>query len=86
MEIAVWDTYVTKKDGTIMHFDIMVPAIMKDADTVYNYGRAYLKSKNQEGQPLASKECTFCHIEKAQPHIEAAVNKDGYFIYEMENC
>jgi len=25
MKVAVWDTYVTKKDGSVMHFDIIVP-------------------------------------------------------------
>ena len=26
MECAVYDTYVTKKDGKIMHFDVIVEA------------------------------------------------------------
>ena len=26
MECAVYDTYVTKKDGRIMHFDVIVEA------------------------------------------------------------
>jgi hypothetical protein len=29
MEVAVWDTYVTKKDGSVMHFDIIAPSISK---------------------------------------------------------
>ena len=32
MKIAVWDTYVTKNDGQIMHFDILAPDDIKDAD------------------------------------------------------
>ena len=86
MKIAVWDTYVTKKDGTIMHFDILAPEDIKDTSVIYNYGKDYLKSKEQEGQPLTSKECRFCHVETLRPNWEEAINKQGYFIIEMENC
>lgn len=86
MQVAVWDTYVTKKDGTIMHFDIIAPSGIRDTTTIYNYGKQYLKTKNQEGQPLTSKECRFCHIESVKPQWEDAIRKNGYYIFEMENC
>lgn len=86
MKTAVWDTYVTKKDGTVMHFDILVPEEMKDAETIYGYGREYLKSKRQEGQPLSSNESKFCHIETAKPQVEADIKEKGYHIIEMEGC
>lgn len=86
MKVAVWDTYVTKKDGTVMHFDIIVLAEIKDADVIYKYGRAYLKIKKQEEQPLTSNECRFCHIESVKPAWENEIEQKGYFIYEMENC
>lgn len=86
MQVAVWDTYVTKKDGTVMHFDIIAPSEIKDTSIIYNYGKAYLKLQNQQGQPLTSKECRFCHIETVKPQWEAEIKKNGYFIYEMENC
>ncbi len=86
MKVAVWDTYVTKKDGTIMHFDIIVPEEIKDKETVYGYGRTYLASKGQGGQPLTTNECIFCHIQSVKPDWERDINNNGYFIYEMENC
>lgn len=86
MKVAVWDTYVTRKDGTIMHFDILAPENINDTTVIYNYGKDYLKSKGQEGQELASKECQFCHIETLRPEWEEAINEKGYFIIEMENC
>lgn len=86
MKVAVWDTYVTKKDGNIMHFDIIVPAEVKDTVIIYSYGKEYLKGKGQEGQPLTSKECRFCHIETVKPQWEKAINSKGYYVYEMENC
>ena len=86
MEVAVWDTYVTKKDGSVMHFDIIAPSEIKDTTVIYNYGKEYLKVKNQQGQPLTSKECRFCHIETVKPQWEAEIRQKGYFIIEMENC
>lgn len=86
MEVAVWDTYVTKKDDSVMHFDIIAPSSVKDTAVIYEYGRAYLKTKGQEGQPLTSKECRFCHVRSLQPQWEADIKKQGYFILEMENC
>ncbi|AZJ32198.1 MULTISPECIES: DUF2024 family protein [Tenacibaculum] len=86
MKAAVWDTYVTKKDNTIMHFDIIVPSSNKDTNIIFNYGKEYLKTKGLENLELSSKECVFCHIEILKPEWEDAIHKKGYFIYEMENC
>ena len=86
MKVVVWDTYVTKKDGSIMHFDIIAPEEIKDTTIIYAYGREYLKTKGQEEQSLTSKECSFCHIETVRPQCEAEIKQKGYFIIEMENC
>ncbi len=86
MEVAVWDTYVTKKDGNIMHFDIIVPATLDKEELIYSFGREYLKSKGQEGQSLSADQCRFCHIETLQKHWKNALENQGYFILEMENC
>lgn len=86
MKVAVWDTYVTKNDDSIMHFDIIAPVEIKDANIIYSYGKEYLKTKNQGGQPLASKECKFCHVETVKSQWEDEITSKGYFIYEMENC
>ena len=86
MNVAVWDTYVTKKDGTIMHFDIIAPADIKDEKIIHTFGRNYLLSKNQQEQALTSKECSFCHIEKASSEMLLDIEKKGYHIIEMQNC
>lgn len=86
MQVAVWDTYVTRKDGTIMHFDIVAPDNIKDEQTIHRFGKDFLLSKDEENQPLTSKECRFCHIDKASPEIEASVTQMGYYIIEMEGC
>lgn len=86
MKVAVWDTYVTKKDGKVMHFDIIAPQELKDTATIYGYGKEYLKTKGQDGQPLSSNECKFCHIETVRSQWEEGIKQKGYFIFEMEHC
>ena len=34
MQVAVWDTYVTKKDGSVMHFDIIAPDHIKEEEII----------------------------------------------------
>jgi len=85
-KINVWDTYVTKKDGNIMHFDILAPVEITDTTTIYNYGKEYLKTKGQEGQPLTSEQCRLCHVETLRLEWEAEIADKGYFIIEMQGC
>lgn len=86
MKVAVWDTYVAKKDGKIMHFDIIVLDTMRERSVIYDFGKDYLNYKNQEGQLLTSEECKFCHIETASQDMLDSIDRQGYFIVEMENC
>lgn len=86
MKIAVYDTYVHRNDGLLMHFDILVPDTLSDQETILNFGRKYLASKGLGADRLTTRECRFCHIESAPAEIEAVVNREGYYIIEMENC
>ena len=85
-KVNVWDTYVTKKDGQVMHFDILAPVAIKDTETIYKYGKEYLKTKGHEGQALSAKQCRLCHIETLRPAWEQDIAQKGYFIIEMEGC
>ena len=84
MQVAVWDTYITKKDGNALHFDIIVPDTVKDAATIYKYGKAYLKSKKEADAALDIQECQFCHIESPTPDMLKTIHKKGYFILEID--
>ncbi len=86
MQVAVWDTYVEKKDGTVMHFDILAPSHLRDTTVIHAFGREYLRSKGQEGRTLTAKECRFCHVEALRPQWETSIKEKGYFIIEMEGC
>lgn len=86
MKVAVWDTYVAKSNGQTMHFDILVPDTIKEAEIIFNFGKQYLKSKGEEGSILTADECRFCHIDSAPQNIIEEISKNGYSIIEMENC
>ncbi|MCB0444175.1 MAG: DUF2024 family protein [Gelidibacter sp.] len=86
MKVSVWDTYVQRNDGKVMHFDILVPATIVEADKVFAYGKAYLKEKPFKYGGLSAKECQFCHIEQATQEIEDSINQKGFYIIEMQNC
>lgn len=85
MKVAVYDTYVVKKNGVTMHFDIIVPKDLPHEKAI-QYGLEYLKRVGQEGQPLTTKECRFCHTEEATEDVEMTIKEGGYYIYEIEGC
>ncbi|MCC5940342.1 MAG: DUF2024 family protein [Balneolaceae bacterium] len=86
MKVSVWDTWVTRKDGRMMHFDIIAPEEIKDASVIHAYGDAYLKTKGESGRPLTFSECRFCHVETMKSEWEKSILAQGYYILEMENC
>jgi len=86
MKVSVWDTYVPRKNGRSMHFDILVPSELQDPGTVFDYGREYLATKPFWTGTLTAKECRFCHMETAPPEVEASILEKGFHIIEMENC
>jgi Domain of unknown function (DUF2024) len=87
MQVAVFDTFVIKKEGGMMHFDILVNDTQKhDKERVFEFGAKYLVSKGQAGQRISTDECQFCHIEVAPSHVVEAIETHGYFIVEMQGC
>ncbi|MEX0313386.1 MAG: DUF2024 family protein [Allomuricauda sp.] len=86
MEVSVWDTYVAREDGKVMHFDILVPSSLTDTDVIFGFGTEYLKSKSFGTGKLSANECRFCHMESAPTHVVESIEAEGYYIIEMENC
>jgi hypothetical protein len=84
MNIAVWDTYVKRKNGRVMHFDILVPDEMRDSDKIYGYGKSFLASKDEPQARLDIAECQFCHIEEATEEMKRSIDDKGYHIIEMD--
>lgn len=86
MKIAVFDTYVTRPDGRVMHFDILVPEASKHIEQVLRFGARYLAAKGLAAETLTAQECRFCHMESATEAVEEAVQQDGFAIIELGNC
>lgn len=86
MKVSVWDTYVQREDGKVMHFDILVPNKVTDEETIFGFGRQHLKTKPFATKHITAKECRFCHIEQATEQIISSIENVGFHIIEMENC
>lgn len=86
MRIAVYETLVKKHNGSVMHFDILVPNSLVDLEQIYSYGREYLKSKGQGGRPLSGNECRFCHTMVIQDSALEEIKTKGHHIIEIEGC
>lgn len=85
MEIAIWDTYCTRFDQKLMHFDILVPS-GTNREKVIAFGEQYLKTKSFDTKELGSQRCLFCHVESATQQTLNEISLKGYDILEMENC
>ncbi len=85
MKVAVYDTYVKRSNGYIAHFDIIVPDAKHSHKEVLAFGRAYLRSIQENESELTTEKCRFCHIETPTPEIIESIQKKGYFILEMED-
>ena len=85
MQCAVYDTYVTKKDGKIMHFDVIVEASTPQEKAI-EYGKEFLEQVDQGDQTMTQEECQFCHVQEAPPIVAKDIESRGYFIQKMEGC
>jgi hypothetical protein len=85
MRTAVYDTYVLKKDSSTMHFDIIVPEEKHDFETIAGFGREFIATKGEAGQPLSQHECQYCHIETPSDAVINAINDKGYYILEFDD-
>jgi hypothetical protein len=86
MKVAVWDTYVQKDNGEIMHFDILVESDTQNKNQIITLGKEYVSGKSFGTKSLTSNECKFCHIEHAPENVKLEILEKGYSIIEMENC
>lgn len=86
MQIAIWDTYVRREGGLMMHFDILVPTEFQNKTLVLGYADQYLSEKNFFVEDIRSSRCQFCHIEQASDEVKLKINQRGFDIIEFENC
>lgn len=85
MNCDVFDTYVTRPDGRLMHFDVIVPAGTEQAAALA-FGQAYLADVGVLDSTVTAERCRFCHVEQATPEMAQTITEQGYFILAMEGC
>ncbi|MFN8303893.1 MAG: DUF2024 family protein [Saprospiraceae bacterium] len=83
MQVAVWDTYVKKENGSVLHFDILVPETVTDPAVIFQYGYAYLDGENGASGRLETENCKLCHIETPTPEVVQGIEQHGYFIIDL---
>ena len=84
MKVSVYDTYHTKADGSLLHFDVIVP-VGTPEERIFKYAEQYLNEKGLEGTFTASA-CRFCHVEHLRSFMEHDIKKKGYYLLEMQGC
>ncbi|MDF1582778.1 MAG: DUF2024 family protein [Methyloprofundus sp.] len=84
MEIHVYDTYVKARDQHTLHFDVFMAE--KDEQKAIEYAKQWLDSIGETESVVSSKECQFCHSQKAPEPVIDTISKQGYYIYQMEGC
>jgi hypothetical protein len=85
MQINVFDTLVTHKDGRKMHFDVLLPkgSSQEKAKACVAH---WLDEINIQTDSIKLDKCTFCHYELATPEIDESIHSHGYAILQMEGC
>jgi hypothetical protein len=82
MECAVHDTYVTKKDGNTMHFDVIADASVPHEKAI-EYGKEFSNAAGEGTQKMTQEECQFCHIQQAPPAVESGI-KEKRILYSED--
>lgn len=84
MKVHVWDSYVRRENGNVIHFDIIVPESTTDNNLIYKYGKLFMNSKGEINPSIDAEECQYCHVETPSKEIVDSIKQKGYFILEME--
>jgi hypothetical protein len=84
MKAAVWDSYLKKANGNVLHFDVVVPDSSSETAIVYKYANEYLKSQGIDGAEINVKNCQFCHIETLTDRMRSDIESRGFHIIEMD--
>ena len=84
MNVAIWDTYIKRANGSVIHIDIVVPEEVKSEATIYSYGQVYLSSIAEEGE-IDSDYCQYCHVEEPTTQMVNDINNKGFSIIRLED-
>lgn len=82
MKVSVWDTYIKRADGSVMHIDILVPSEVHQEAIVYSYGKKYLEGIAESGE-VNAEVCKYCHVEEPSEQEVADILTNGYSVLRL---
>jgi hypothetical protein len=83
--VYVFDTYATRPNGRIMHFDVVLPE--NDAAKALAAARHWLASIGAADTEVRAERCCYCHSEPTAPEaMRKDIESQGYAIYKLEGC
>ncbi len=85
MIIDVYDTYSKLENGSIIHFDVLLPG-GSTKETAIKFAREFLQEIGAPVEMLKQERCNFCHSQDAPGEIKSFIEKHGHFILQMEGC
>ena len=85
MDCAVYDTYVEKKDGKVMHFDVIVEKSTPH-DRAIEYGKSYLEKCRPRRPKHDPGRMPILSYSKAPDAVEKEISSNGFYIQKMEGC
>ena len=84
MNIDVYDTSVRTADGSVLHFDVLLPS--GDASRARQYAYEWLLSMGMIPEHMALEQCLYRHSETANPLLQQRIRQSGYYIIPMGGC
>jgi len=85
MQATVYDTYVKRKDGVEMHFDVLIDDNGESLEKALSGAKKYLDSVGETGAEITSEQCRRCHVTTPTVEQVKAISESGYFILKMGN-
>ncbi len=83
MKLDVYDTYATTAQGSMIHFDVLLPT-GENRDKALAYANDFLNEIGESTNAVKVAHCNYCHTAMANPYVQKQVETDGYFILRME--
>lgn len=85
MKVDIYDTYARALDGSVVHFDVVVPQ-GTGQQRAFEFARQWLDQIGQTDVVLEQSRCNYCHSEIASEQMIDEIARSGLYIIEMEGC
>lgn len=84
MELEVYDTWARTVANDVMHFDVLVPR--GQGHRAIAFARQWLQQLGFRPESVRIEQCRFCHREEPGAEIQQHVQRQGFFVLQLEGC